>query len=1849
MHGIEANVEFDFGAADTLASACDTAATAVDGQSGSRSSYVTAALVDFKGHFSELFRTNAATAAGDALELSSRLREVATAVRRLVEEARKEQQRRETARAWKKEQDDRSLWDRGVDAVFGGDDPPVRPPAEPISVAVSPPVNRARQTPAPAAAGGIGGGGTSSARPANLRTFATGSKGANGELRPTPGLLRADYATFQAGCRWGTLDASGVFAGFDQWLSANDEDVRWATVVANAFKAAGGEGQVSTLSNAALGAALKAAGVDASRQDIVIEPPQAQGFPPTTGYADDPVNTATGNFVEAETDLTFPGAASMLALARCYNSVNRQAGVFGPGWSSLVEAGIVFDATAGTARFTLPDGRLMVFARLGSGWDRAVGENAWLAAEKAGGLRVSGNDGSWWRFAGDGTLLAYGVGAAADRNVVSLVRDEAGRPVTLEFARGRSIELVWGVAAGQGRVVGATSSDGRRIAYGYDDAGRLITAAGPLGIRSYRWTEAGGQSLMAAVVDADGVVEVDNTYDDQGRVVAQRSPFGRVSRYTYLPGRVTVVSDLDGTRSNTWIADERGRLVGVVDAHDQRQSTSYDRYGNPVLVTERDGAATVHEYDGRGRRIRTVTPSGADVTFGYDALDRTTTVVTEQGAVTEYHYRGTDRNPSRVTDPEGGVTELSWRQGLLESVTDPVGVVVRFGYDRVGDLVAVTDADGGTARVERDDLGRVTAAVTPSGHCTTYTYDPDSGQLAARLDPDGATWRYEYSTASRLIAKVDPLGARTSIEYGQDGEEARSVDPLGRAVTRHLDDLGNLAAVELPDGTSWRFLHDALSRLTATTDPTGGQWSREYDVTGRLLATVDPTGVRRGVAADVAAGRVQVDDGDARTTSSFDPLGRMTALDQPDGSSAMLVYDRCGRPVESLDAEGGLTLIRRDAAGRPVEVTSPTGAVTAYAYDRCGRLRDIVDPVGGRTTVAYDVDGHPVRQTKPTGEVAQTEYDSCGRVVAHRTPGVGRSSYVYDHAGRVVQTQDPRLGRRTFRYDDAGQLVAATDGNGSITRYEYDTRGRAVRITHPTGGLTQREFDGANRCVAETDPLGRTTRAGYDAAGRLAWQTDSDGHTTSWTYDAAGRPASMAVDGRTVTSLARDLRRRTVTIEDRIGQRPCVHELEWDRRGQLVRRARDGRAVSWSYDADGRRTTMTTPNGSTTRYGWDAAGRLAWVDSALLGRAAFDRDAAGRVVSATAGGLLQSWEHRNGFVVAHSSTDGEGATRTVLERDEDGRIVRIRRAERGPSTRAEATTEYSYDGARQLIEARSRDGGRETTSRWRYDAAGRMVAETVDGAVSEHLYDLAGQLLSSVGAEGSRTSYRYDGLGRRVRAEDSGGRTREYAWSPTGHLASVTEHDRDQVRRTTLHVDAVGELASVDGTEMFWDTAGYAGAPVLVGDTAVVAAGAVTGIGSDWAAPGWRTARATGSDPWSAGGGAAVDGVRIGAAGELSVGGLEWLGARVYDPAARGFLSVDPLDPATGAGWAGNPYAYGGNDPLHALDPLGLAPVTDAQLQAYRDANGGIAGKVGNWVSKAASATGHWFANNWEYVAGGAMVIAGGVLIATGVGGPAGMMLVSAGADTIIQKATTGHVNWGEVAVSGALGGIGGAGIAAKAGLTGIKATMVAGAASGGISGAGTSAYTYATGPGPHSVGGFLTATGEGAALGAATGGAGAAAGHGLAAVAGRTLSHVPSTPLRGVSTIARSGAGDGYAARVISGGRADGQVVFAGHGELRFGSGDVVVPDGTTVHMYSGAGDTISDSTGWAIESGQTIQPQHSFQAGETIPNYTLKAPNRLTIYSGSRTVEDATPLSRLLEPGMGDVHWAACTELRY
>ncbi|MDP8928111.1 MAG: hypothetical protein M3O70_05925, partial [Actinomycetota bacterium] len=139
---------------------------------------------------------------------------------------------------------------------------------------------------------------------------------------------------------------------------------------------------------------------------------------------------------------------------------------------------------------------------------------------------------------------------------------------------------------------------------------------------------------------------------------------------------------------------------------------------------------------------------------------------------------------------------------------------------------------------------------------------------------------------------------------------------------------------------------------------------------------------------------------------------------------------------------------------------------------------------------------------------------------------------------------------------------------------------------------------------------------------------------------------------------------------------------------------------------------------------------------------------------------------------------------------------------------------------------------------------------------------------------------------------------------------------------------------------------------------------------------------------------------------------------------------------------------YANNDPLGFIDPLGLRPLTDADLRAFREAAGRNLFERG----------GDWAQDNWEYLAAGAAVVGGVALMAIGVGGPAGRALLSAagggaliggGASVGVQRFTTGGVDWARVGIDAAIGGAAGPIGAGAAAATSLASPLVRGAVAG--------------------------------------------------------------------------------------------------------------------------------------------------------------------------------------------------------
>jgi hypothetical protein len=153
---------------------------------------------------------------------------------------------------------------------------------------------------------------------------------------------------------------------------------------------------------------------------------------------------------------------------------------------------------------------------------------------------------------------------------------------------------------------------------------------------------------------------------------------------------------------------------------------------------------------------------------------------------------------------------------------------------------------------------------------------------------------------------------------------------------------------------------------------------------------------------------------------------------------------------------------------------------------------------------------------------------------------------------------------------------------------------------------------------------------------------------------------------------------------------------------------------------------------------------------------------------------------------------------------------------------------------------------------------------------------------------------------------------------------------------------------------------------------------------------------------------------------------------------------------------------------------------------------------------------GNWLKNNWEYIAAGAMMVAGFALMFTGVGGVAGFALMAAsgalmasGFSMASQKATTGQIDWGQVGTDAAIGAVAGLAGGAAAGLATRSLASVASSGSklsclgrnllvtgagGSAEGSVSSGLTYLTSDQPLTVTGLAQATVTGGVLGGAVG-----------------------------------------------------------------------------------------------------------------------------------------------------------------
>jgi RHS repeat-associated protein len=790
------------------------------------------------------------------------------------------------------------------------------------------------------------------------------------------------------------------------------------------------------------------------------------------------------------------------------------------------------------------------------------------------------------------------------------------------------------------------------------------------------------------------------------------------------------VANSDGTYTLTEGATQfltfstTGLLLSIADLNGYQTTLAYNGSNQLVSVTDSAGRALEINHGANGLVSSVVDPMGRTTTYSYDPSGDLISVTDPMGRLTSFTYNGSFQMLT-MTDPRGGTVHNTYdADGRVLTQTDPTGRATAFSYvgdnfSSLGGAVTITDPNG-NVEVEKYTNGFETQVIkaygTPEQATWTYTYDPNTYEIASVTDPNGNVTTHTYDGNGNLLSTTDPLHRTTTYTYNALNEVVSTTTPLTEITSHTYDANGNLLTTTNPlqGVTTYTYGNPGEpGDMTSETDPAGGVTDYSYDTDGdQVSKTTNPSpGVTDTTSYSFNADGEQVCEASANATASSvscPPAGAARVA-----GTTTSTYDADGEPTSVTDPLGNTTLTVYDADGNKVQVTDPEGHVTSYTFDADDELVGTEQANGGTTATAYDDDGNVISTTDADGHVTSYTYDPLNQLVSTKDSLGETTTYTYDPDGNRLTTTDPSGRVTTDAYDADNELVLVgySDGTTHSVAYTYNADGKRTSMTDGTGA-TSYSYDALQRLVSSTDGAGSVTVYSYDGDGHLTSIIYPNNRTVSYTYDGAGRDVSVTdwLGNRTVFTYDHDgneLTASALAVKRGSSYAATTETYTYNADDQvlsIVDRAGTKVVESFTYsrNSDSQVSSVTPSSKNTESYSYDSMEQL-------IG------DSSGAYSYDSAGNLTESLK----------------------------------------------TTPLAYNAADELVSS----GSKKRITTYTYDAEGQRTAETPPkGSDTRYTYDQAGRLIGlSTGSMSAVYSYNGDGL--RMSKTVGSNATAQFTWN----------------------------------------------------------------------------------------------------------------------------------------------------------------------------------------------------------------------------------------------------------------------------------------------------------------------------------------------------------------------------------------------------------------------------------------------------------------------------------------------------
>jgi YD repeat-containing protein len=487
-----------------------------------------------------------------------------------------------------------------------------------------------------------------------------------------------------------------------------------------------------------------------------------------------------------------------------------------------------------------------------------------------------------------------------------------GNPYTLDTVTddvGRQLHFTHDAS---GRLATAKDSAGSVFTLGYDAQSNLVSVAHTDGSsRTYQYNEptyTGGARLpnaLTGITDENGVRYATYVYNSSGQAIKEWHAGDVDKNQLTYNGISTVVTDPLGTQRTYNFTT----ILGVVKSTGQSQPggsgcgpsssvMTYDTNGNVTSRTDFANHKTCYAYD-LARNLET------ERVEGLASSSVCATVLTTPPAPTA-------ANPVRTIST---IWHPDWR---LEVKRAEPKKLTTWVYNGQPD----PSQGGATASCAPADAllpdGKPTAVLCKKIEQATTDATGASG-FAATVTGTPRTWTWTYTRYGQMLTADGPrtdVNDVTTYTY-YDATDAE----MGRR--------GNLASIT-----------DALGHITQFTS---------YDLNGRVTSITDPNGVYTDFTYDLRGRLASKAVGGETTHYTYDPVGQLTQVSLPDGTSLTYTYDPAHRLTAITDGVGNKIQFTLDAMGNRTkeEVFDPEGLLVRAqirAYDALGRLQNLVHP-----------------------------------------------------------------------------------------------------------------------------------------------------------------------------------------------------------------------------------------------------------------------------------------------------------------------------------------------------------------------------------------------------------------------------------------------------------------------------------------------------------------------------------------------------------------------------------------------------------------------------------------------------------------------------------------------------------------------------------------------------------------------------------------------------------------------------------------------------------------------------------------------------------------------------------------